>query len=114
MGMKAYYVSDRNCDSGYGYVVFAETRGKAIAHALSGCDCAFDDYTWTEMRATRRPVLDKFYDGRTEMDWCNMDDRTAMVKYAGFSCSYEVDATVEECIECLAHEWCDRYESMIT
>lgn len=28
--MKAYSVSDRNGDCGYSYIVFAETRAKAI------------------------------------------------------------------------------------
>ena len=108
--MKAYYISDRDCNFGYGYVVFAETRGKAISHALRYCDCAFDCCTWTEMRALRKPELDRFYRGNAEMDWCNMEDRVAMVKYAGFYCSDEVITTSDECEQCAAHEWCDKYD----
>lgn len=110
--MKAYSVSDRNGDVGYSYIVFAETRAKAIRYALDHCDGCFDYYQWTEMRALRKPTLDKYYNGRLEMDWCNMDDRVAMVKDANFECSGEVDVTIDECKLCPAHEWCERYESL--
>ena len=112
--MKAYSVSDANGDMGYEYIVFAETRGKALAYALHNCDCAFDGYGWTEMRALRKPQLDRFYRGRNEMDWNDMNDRMAMVKDAGFQCSDEVTVSARECeTECPAHEWCERYESMM-
>ena len=110
--MKAYSVSDANGDLGYSYVVFAETRGKAIRYALDHCDGCFDYCTWTEMRAIRKPQLDKCYRGRAEMDWCDMEDRVAMVRYAGFQCSDEMDITSDECEQCAAHEWCDRYDRM--
>ena len=110
--MKAYVVSDANCDAVVDYVVFAETRGKAIRHALDYCDGAFDDYTWTEMRALRRPQLDKYYRGKSEMDWNDMADRVAMVRDANFRCSEEVDVTPEKCEQCDADPWCGRYESM--
>ena len=110
MGMKAYSVSDINGNTGYSYVVFAETRGKAIRHALDHCDGTFDYYAWTEMRAIRKPALDKFYRGKAEMDWSDMEDRVAMVRYAGFQCSDEYDVTSDECEQCAAHEWCDRYD----
>lgn len=112
MVMKAYSVSDVNGDAGYSYIVFAETRGKAIRYALDYCDNAFDDYTWTEMRAIRKPALDRFYRGRREMDWCDMEDRVAMVRYAGFYCSDEMCIGSDECEQCPAHEWCDRYDRM--
>ena len=108
--MKAYSVSDRDCNLGYSYIVFAETRGKAIRHALDCCDGTFDSCTWTDMRALREPALDRFYKGKTEMDWCDPDDRIAMVRYAGFECSDWVDVTSDECEKCPAHEWCDRYD----
>lgn len=110
MGMKAYSVSDENAYVVYSYVVFAETRGKAIRHALDYCDNAFDNSTWTDMRALRKPQLDRFYRGKAEMDWCDMEDRVAMVRYAGFQCSDEVIVSSDECEQCAAHEWCDRYE----
>lgn len=112
--MKAYSVSDANGDTGVEYVIFAETRGKAIAYALNNCDGTFDYYGWLEMRALRKPQLDRCYRGRSEMDWNDMDDREAMVRYAGFRCSYEVTVSQEDCeVDCPAHEWCGRYESMV-
>lgn len=112
MGMKAYIVSDRNGDTGFSNVVFAETRGKAIRHALDYSDGAFDWCTWTDMRATRAPALDKFYHGNSEMEWDNMAERAAMVRYAGFYCSDEYDIASDECERCAAHEWCIRYDRM--
>lgn len=110
--LKAYSVSDKNGDVGIWYVIFATTRGKAIRYALDHCDGAFDWYAFTEMRALRKPALDRFFRGETAMDWCDMRDRVAMVRYAGFRCSDEVLVTSLECAECPAHEWCERYESM--
>lgn len=110
--MKAYTVSDANGDTGFDYIIFAETRAKAIKYALDHCDGAFDSYTWTEMRALRKPKLDKYYRGRPMMDWCDMNDRIAMVKEADFRCSDDVSTTLAECKECPAHEWCGKFESM--
>lgn len=110
--MKAYSVSDRNGDTGLAYIIFAESRGKAIYYALHNCDGTFDWYGWTEMRAVRRPALDKHYRGETQMDWCDMEDRVAMVRYADFRCSDENYVTLDECEECPAHEWCGKYESL--
>lgn len=111
--MKAYTVSDANGDVGIDYIIFAESRSKAIYYALHNCDGAFDWYEWTEMRALRRPDLDKYYKGKPMMDWNDMDDRVAMVKEAGFECSSEVIVFASECEECPAHEWCARYERMV-
>ena len=111
--MKAYSVSDANGDVGIDYVIFAETRGKAIRYAMDHCDGAFDWYSWTEMRAIRKAALDRFYKGKPAMDWCDMEDRVAMVRYANFSCSDEVMTTFDECQRCDAHFWCDRFERML-
>lgn len=108
--MKAWSVSDANGNSGYSYVIYAETRGKAIRYALDHCDGTFDWYDWTEMRALRVPALDSCYRGKSEMDWCDMDDRVAMVHYAGYHCSNEIDVTKGECLECPAHSWCNRFD----
>lgn len=102
--MKAYIAYDMNRDAGVSIVVFAENAGKAKAYAASHED--FDIYSFTEMRVRRCKELDSYWNGRNEMDWLNMDDRIAMVKYAGFQCSYEVDHP--ECGGCEAYEWCDR------
>lgn len=106
--MKAYSVSDRNGDEGISLVVFAETVGKAKAYA-AGTD-EFCDYGFTGIRANRVSALDRFYKGRPEMDWNNMEDRVAMVRYANFECSSEVWHTECERGECPAQEWCGRYE----
>ena len=110
--MKAYSVTDANGDTGITYIIFAETRGSAIRYALDHCDGTFDWYLFTQMRALREPKLDKYHHGNREMDWCDMNDRIAMVKEAGFHCGPDVDITSEGCTDCPAHEWCDRYETL--
>ena len=46
------------------------------------------------------------------MDWLDMNDRVAMVRYADFECSPEVDFDVKKCEKCHAHFWCGRFEMM--
>lgn len=106
--MKAYSVSDRNGDEGYSLVVFAETAGKAKAYAV-GVD-EFCDYGFTGLRAIRKPMLDKYYKSKVEMDWFDPTDRVAMVRYADFECSSEMSFVDCECEECSAKKWCGRYE----
>lgn len=106
--MKAYIVSEKNGDTGFSTVVFAETPGKARALAQHTDAC--EDLAFIDIRATRAPALDGCYNGRVEMDWLDEDDRIAMVRDAGFICSYEIDYT--DCEICPATKWCDRYESM--
>ena len=108
--MKAYTASDRNGDSGYSIVVFAETAGRAKAYAANSE--TFDDYDFTEIRVNRCPALDRFYRGKPEMNWLNDDDRVAMVRYANFECSSEIWHPECEEGECPAQEWCGRYERM--
>ena len=105
--MKAYSVSDRNGD-GCSFVVFAETAGKAKAYA-AGTD-ELCDYGFTGIRATRRPMLDKYYKGEPVMDWFDPKDRVAMVRYADFECSSEMSFVDCNCEECPAKKWCGRYE----
>ena len=100
--MKAYTASDRNGDSGYSIVVFAETAGQAKAYARNSEN--FDSFEFT--------ALDGYYRGNREMDWLNDDDRVAMVRYANFECSCEVWHPECETGECPAQEWCGRYERM--
>lgn len=108
MSMKAYYASADYLD--YATIVFAETRGKAKALALH--TDAFEDSEYTDVRVSRRPALDRYYRGLPEMDWENTDDRIAMVRDAGFVCSWEYDIDECECKMCPASEWCARYEEM--
>lgn len=100
--MKAYIVHDRNYDCEYSTVVFAETAGKAKQIAV-GTE-AFCDFDFTEIRVRRKPELDAFYRGKSEMDWFNDEDRAAMVRYAGFYCVYPEYA---DCKSCSAKEWCE-------
>ena len=105
MSMKAYYASADYLD--YATVVFAETRGKAKALALH--TDAFEDSEYTDVRVSRLPALDRYYRGLPEMDWFNADDRIAMVREAGFVCSWDFGAYELDCGSCPAAEWCDRY-----
>lgn len=108
--MKAYKASDRNGDSGYSIVVFAETAGQAKAYARDSE--AFDSFEFVDMRVNRCKELDSCYRGNREMDWLDDDDRVAMVKYANYECSCEVWHPECEYGECPAQHWCGRYERM--
>ena len=108
--MKAYVVQDKT-ECLFATVVFAETAGKARALAQSTDAC--EDVPFTDISVRRIPVLDRFYRGRSEMNWYNPDDRMAMVRYGDFECSREVDTTLEKCNECPATEWCGRYEYLM-
>lgn len=110
--MKAWRVTDKNGD-GYSYIIYAETRGKAITTAMNHTEGAFDDYEFTEIWATRAPKLDKFYSGHSVLEWDNEEDHLLMVREAGFYCSDDMDMTLDECEECKAHEWCCRYKEMM-
>lgn len=109
--MKAWTASDRNGDSGFSIVVFAETAGKARAYTANSD--YFDSYEFTEIRVNRCKALDQFYNGRKEMDWLDDNDRVAMVRYANFECSCEVWHPECEYGECPAKEWCARYERLM-
>lgn len=103
--MKAYTVKD-NYDPLFSTVVFAETAGKARAIAQHTDAC--EDLDFIDIRAIRVPALDRFYRGKPEMDWYNAEDRIAMVRFADYECSSEMDDP--ECESCPAKEWCGRYE----
>ena len=105
--MKAYKITDRNGVYDYAIIVFAENRNKAKAIAVN--TDSFEDIEYKDIRAIRMPKLDKYYRGESEMDWYNAEDRIAMVKEAGFSCSLDYWEE-EDCLECPAWQWCDRCE----
>ena len=106
--MKAYSVRDK--DSFYSAVVFAESVGKAKAIAIHTDAC--EDSYYTDIRAIRIPALDKYYCGKTEMDWYDDNDRIALVKEVGFSCSPEYWEP-EDCERCPAKQYCDYCEEEI-
>ena len=103
--MKAYAIKVDSSD--LTAIVFAETRNKA--KSIAQHTETFGDMDYIDIRATRSPTLDKYYKGKSEMDWYNMEDRVAMVKEAGFTCSYEYEI-YDDCDDCPAKQWCDRYE----
>lgn len=100
--MNAYVVSDiyGNCGT---EIVFAETRGKAVA--LCYRDEVFEDYEWTELHARRFKAYDKYYNGENKVDfWLDEEHRTRLVKEFGWSCIDPIDSM---CPDCPAQEWCD-------
>lgn len=100
--MKAY--SAWNEYTGFATVVFAETAGKAKAILIS-TDC-FEGFEFTEIRPYRVPELDKEYRGHSEMDWCDDQDRIALVKQ-GWHCADDAFRP-DECVACPAGKWCER------
>lgn len=104
MRMKAWLVREK--DEFVATIVFAETRGKAKARAMSTAAC--EDVDFCDIEVRRQPQLDKYYkDGKAEMDWYDNADRIALVKEAGFCC--EDDNTTDSCECCPAREYCDAY-----
>ena len=106
--MKAWTVSDNHGDYGT-EIVFAETRGKAIALCLH--DDVFEDCEWTELYARRFKDYDRYYDGKNKVDfWLDDEHRTRLVKDFGWSCH---DPITDCCIDCPAKEWCSEWESEV-
>ena len=102
--MKAWRVDDRNAEYGT-VIVFAPTRGKAIAIALRNDD-TFEDCEWTELRAYRFPEYDKYYDGSEIVDfWYSDEHRVRLVRDFGWSCVEQIESY---CEECPAKQWCFR------
>lgn len=80
--MKAWNVHQKYGDATA--IVFAETAGKAKTTALATENFWGSDFLDVEVH--RQPGADQFYTpGKTEMDWCDPQDRINMVKYFGFS-----------------------------
>lgn len=107
--MKAWFCRNRYACDDAAAVVFAETRGKAIAIAQMTDAC--EDAAFTEIECTRAPNMDKYFCGDSDgyaMDWFDPEDRIALVKDGGFHCSYEIPQGDLKCDNCPAKEWCDR------
>lgn len=103
--MKAWIVREK--DEFCATVVFAETRGKARSIAMHTEICEGADFCNIEVR--RKPQMDKYYkEGKTEMDWCNGNDRIALVKECGFHCE---DTESGECDDCPAKIYCEEAKS---
>jgi len=105
--MKAWRITSLHyCE--WATVVFAETRGKAKAVALT--TDAFEESDFTDISARRIPELDRYYRGKDEMDWDNMEDRIGMVMYAHMYCSDEMSPDELGCAKCPAEQWCSAPE----
>lgn len=92
----------------YSEVVFAKTRGKARALALS-CD-GFEDAEFTDIDVHREPQLDKYFkEGKWHLDWFNPKERIILVKECGFYCDRDY-LEWEDCEECSAKEYCGIYK----
>lgn len=105
--MKAWKVIDRY-ENLFTEVVFAETSGQAKSLALQNSYCLCD-YGFTELEAHRLPAIDKYYkEGKIMMDWCDQDDRYALVKNCDFHCDDDT-FNIYECNDCKAKKICARY-----
>ncbi len=104
--MKAWLVRER--DEFFCTVVFAESRGKARALALS-TDCC-EDADFTRIEVKRFPEADSQYNGRFEMDWNDPKDRLFLVKNGGFRCEY---IEPDMCEDCSVKEFCEDYQQYL-
>ena len=104
--MKAWRVSDNKCECGTA-IVFAETRAKAIYAALT-FDDQFEDCKWIDMWAKRFSQYDQYYNGKTIVDWNDLEDRVRLVKEFGWCCA---ESESWMCTNCPAKEWCEEYKS---
>ena len=107
--MKAWLVKNKDADYCGAEVVFAETRGKARALAMS-TDCC-SEAKFVDIEVYREPIADKYYkEGKRYLDWDDPKDRLALVKDCGFSCDPDY-FDCEECEKhCSAKEYCARYK----
>ena len=105
--LKAWRIQDEYSYEGGCTVVFAETRGKAHAIAM-GTECC-EDAEWTDIRVTRLPLMDGKDRGRHEINWDDPEDRIALVRDCGWSCSEEYLDREHDCPNCPAAEWCGSY-----
>lgn len=110
--MKAWIVSDRKGYSDFDIIVFAETRGKAIALAIGTDEFPKYDWSFTELYARREQVLDGAYRGSWRMEWDNDSDRLAMVKLCGFYCNEDA-FDPDDCKTCSGKDYCSRYEEYL-
>lgn len=99
--MKAYIITDE--DDGGSIIVFAESRGKAASIAKHTTLC--EDRDFTAIRPYRVPQFDKYYRGKSEMDWENPKDRIALVKH-GWRC---IEPDYQLCRACSASKYCESF-----
>lgn len=80
--MKAYLITDVYAKSRYAFVVFAPNANKArnIGESLYAYD-----YRYVDIQARRLPLLDRFYDGREELDYYNPEVKQILVEEYGWA-----------------------------
>lgn len=101
--MKAYKVY---CLGGEGAtIVFADTANRAKSIAKT-CDCC-EDAAWTDIRVRREPKADSLYVGKMEIDWCDQEQRTVLVRDLGWACL----EPSRECDDCAARTWCEWHQN---
>ena len=107
--MKAWLVNVK--DEFGAEIVFAETRGKARALALS-TDCC-EDAKFTDIEVRRMRYADKYYkEGKWHLDWENPKDRIILVRNFDFHCDYNA-FDIGDCEDCSAREYCELYKEQI-
>lgn len=103
--MKAWQIEEPY--EGYATIVFADTRNKAKYLAIQ-YDEALQECGYAEVRAIRRPELDKYAgDSPHTMDFSSDEDRLIMVREAGFRC---LEPDYDDCEKCVAKDYCGEYK----
>lgn len=83
--MKAYQITETS-HSECAFVVFAENANKARAIGVSLYD---HWYRYIDIEAKRAPLLDRFYDGREELDLYNPEVKQILVEEYGWDYAEE-------------------------
>lgn len=102
--MKAWKVYI-NLDSWWSVILFAETRGKAIAYAKSMDEFMYCE--WIDITARRFKEFDQYYKGEPEVDWYDDEMRLILVRDYGWTCDEPLN---DMCDKCVAKKYCEWYE----
>lgn len=103
--MKAYKVWDEKSIDPCSTVVFAKNcrEAKKLARSTDVCE----DADYINIRVHRFPEMDKYYRGKSVIDWYNKEDREELVSL-GWMCL----ETSEECNVCTARKFCGHWEDL--
>lgn len=101
--MKAYKAWDEKSVEPGVTVVFAENvkEAKKIAFCTETCE----DADYINVRVQRFPQMDRYYHGKNEIDWYDMEARKELVSL-GWMCLEASD----ECDTCPARAFCGHWE----
>lgn len=98
--LKAYKAWDTESSDNASTVVFAKNRQQAKKIAFDSDALEYADFI--SVRVHRFPEMDKHYRGKSEIDWYNDQDRSALVAL-GWECT---EPDYYECKRCPAREGC--------